>query len=30
MTPLTPGRRLVGVGCLMLFVLLMPPMPIPM
>ena len=30
LTPLTPGRRLVGVGCLALFVLLMPPMPIPM
>jgi membrane-associated protease RseP (regulator of RpoE activity) len=30
MTPLTPGRRLIGVGCLALFVLLMPPMPIPM
>lgn len=30
LTPLTPGRRLIGVGCLVLFVLLMPPMPIPM
>jgi len=30
LTPLTPARRLVGVGCLVLFVLLMPPMPIPM
>src|SRR5262245_1056964 len=27
-TPLTPGRRLVGVLCLVLFVLLVPPVPI--
>jgi len=27
-TPLTPGRRLVGVLCLVLFVLLVPPIPI--
>ena len=28
LTPLTPGRRLLGVGCLILTVLLIPPIPI--
>ena len=27
-TPLTPGRRMLGIGCLLLFVLLIPPIPI--
>ena len=28
MTPLTPGRRVVGIACLVLLVLLIPPVPI--
>jgi hypothetical protein len=27
-SPLTPGRRVVGLGCLVLMVLLVPPIPI--
>ncbi len=29
LTPLTPGRRLLGIGCLILAIMLVPPIPIP-